>query len=188
MDKNISIILIVLVIGGFISFAVGYLFLGGSETPDINNSTNMTVNDTVKNGTKISYSSEYITFSKAKSIAKSNGQSGVTVSDPILLKDAEGKAIYICYYYYNGSSVGGIIIDAKTGKVLYKELDIPKNTETIDETDYTYQCDVCAGYGWIECGECGTTGYDQYGNICFYCDGYGYLDCDNCGGDGVVGD
>ncbi|GAB4313198.1 MAG: hypothetical protein Kow0019_12510 [Methanobacteriaceae archaeon] len=188
MDKNTIIIIAILLLGGLSSFAFGYLFLGDNNPPETNNSTNFTVNDTLKNGTKIEYRSEFITFSKAKSIAKNNAQSGVTVSEPILIKDADGRAVYVCYYYYKGESVGGIIIDARTGEVLYKELYIPRNTDTRNEYDYTYQCDVCSGNGWLYCTECDGTGYDQYGDVCYYCDGYGYLDCTYCGGDGTVGD
>jgi len=188
MDKNFIIIISILLLGGLASFAFGYLFLADNDSPETNNSTNLTLNDTLKNGTKIEYSSEYITFSKAKSIAKDNAQSGVTVSDPILIKDAYGRAVYVCYYYYEGYCVGGIIIDARTGKVLYRELYIPRNTDTSNENDYTYQCDVCDGYGWLECDECNGTGYDEYGDICYNCNGYGYIECMNCGGDGTVGD
>lgn len=93
MDKNFIIIISILLLGGLASFAFVYLFLADNDSPETNNSTNLTLNDTLKNGTKIEYSSEYITFSKAKSIAKNNAQSGVTVSDPLLIKDANGRAV-----------------------------------------------------------------------------------------------
>ncbi|MDI6644228.1 MAG: PepSY domain-containing protein [Methanobacteriaceae archaeon] len=187
MDKNYVIIISILLLGGLTSFAFGYLFLAENNSPKHNNTSNLTVNDTIKNGTQIEYSSEYITFSRAKSIAKNNAQSGVTVSDPILIKDAEGRAVYVCYYYYKGNNVGGIIIDARTGKVLYKEIYIPSSTYSSDD-DYTYLCDECNGNGWLQCVMCDGSGYDEYGDICYYCDGYGYIDCENCGGDGTVGD
>ena len=99
-----------------------------------------TVNQTLQNGTSIPYSSEYITFSKAKSLAKSHASKGVTVSDPILIKDKTGQAVYICNYYYKGSIVGGIILNAKTGAVIYKELNIPSNlnTDTSSNNNYYY--------------------------------------------------
>lgn len=54
----------------------------------------------------------------------------MTVGDPILIKNQEGQAVYICNYYYNGAVVGGIILNAKTGAVIYRELYIPSNLNT----------------------------------------------------------
>ncbi len=137
LKKNTLLIIIIIILAGTLSFAFGYMYLSGPKA--INNTANVTtINQTMQNGTAIPYSSEYISFSKAKSIAKGKASKGITVSDPILIKNQEGQAVYICNYYYNGVVVGGIILNAKTGAVIYKELNIPSslNTDTSTNTDY----------------------------------------------------
>lgn len=137
VKKNTVLIIAIIILVGTLSFVVGYMYLSGPNNQQ--NPVNVTpLNDTVTNGTQIPYSSEYITFSKAKSIAKNYASNGVTVSDPILIKDKSGQAVYICSYMYNGNSVGGIILNAKTGAVIYKELSIPSNMNTDTSNDYNY--------------------------------------------------
>ena len=139
MNMKTVLIIVIIILIGSLSFAFGYMYL--SEPKNSNNTINQTsINQTVQNGTTIPYSSEYITFNKAKSIAKNNAAKGVTVSDPILIKDKAGRAIYVIYYSYDGYSVGGIIINAKTGAVLYRELNIPSvsNTDTSNNYDQNY--------------------------------------------------
>lgn len=116
-----ALIVVVIVVIGLLGVVGGYTYFS-AQTP-VNNS----INQTIQNGTTIPYSSEYITFDKAKSIALQNAAQGVSVSDPILMKDRYGKAIYVCYYYYNGKMIGGIILDAKTGNIIYKQQDLPSN-------------------------------------------------------------
>jgi hypothetical protein len=139
LKKNTVLIVVIIILAGTLSFAFGYMYL---STPKAANTTAnvTTINQTMQNGTTIPYSSEYITFTKAKSIAKSDASKGVTVSDPILIKDKNGQAVYVCNYYYKGSVVGGIIINAKNGAVIYKELNIPTNlnTDTSNTNNYNY--------------------------------------------------
>jgi hypothetical protein len=139
LKKNTVLIIVIIILAGTLSFAFGYMYL--STPKAANNTANVTtINQTMQNGTSIPYSSEYITFSKAKSIAKSEASKGVTVSDPILIKDKNGQAIYICNYYYKGSVVGGIVLNAKNGAVIYRELNIPSNlnTDTSNTNNYNY--------------------------------------------------
>jgi hypothetical protein len=139
LKKNTVLIVVIIILAGTLSFAFGYMYLSTPKTA--NNTVNVTtINQTMQNGTTIPYSSEYISFSKAKSIAKSKASKGVTVSDPILIKDKTGQAVYICNYYYQGSVVGGIILNAKNGAVIYRELNIPSNmnTDTSTTSDYNY--------------------------------------------------
>jgi hypothetical protein len=139
MKKNTILIIAIIVLIGTLSFVAGYVYLSGPKNQQ--NPVNVTpLNETVTNGTQIPYSSEYITFNKAKSIAKSKASKGVTVSDPILIKDKNGDAVYICYYTYNGNSVGGIILNAKTGAVIYRSLNIPADV-TDTTNDYYYNQD-----------------------------------------------
>ena len=95
-----------------------------------NTSNQTTMNITNITNQTIPYSSEYITFSKAKSIAKSYAASGVVTSDPILVKAQNGEAVYYSTYSYDGAVIGGIIINAKTGSVLYNQQDVPVQTAT----------------------------------------------------------
>jgi len=130
IKKNTLLIIVIIILAGTLSFAFGYMYISAPKAA-ANNTTNVTtINQTMQNGTAIPYSSEYISFNKAKSIAKSKASKGVTVSDPVLMKNQEGQAVYICSYYYNGEAVGGIIINAKTGAVLYRELILPSSTAT----------------------------------------------------------
>jgi hypothetical protein len=139
MKRNTLLIIVVIILAGTLSFAFGYMYISAPKA-DANNGTNVTtINQTMQNGTVIPYSSEYISFDKAKAIAKSKASKGVSVSDPILMKNHEGQAIYICNYYYNGQIVGGIILNAKTGAVLYRELYIPSSTPATTTDQYTNQ-------------------------------------------------
>lgn len=129
IKKNTLLIIVIIILAGTLSFAFGYMYISAPKAA--NNTSNVTtINQTMQNSTAIPYSSEYISFNKAKSIAKSKAAKGVTVSDPVLMKNQEGQAIYICSYYYNGEVVGGIILNAKTGAVLYRELILPSNITT----------------------------------------------------------
>lgn len=192
LNKTMSIIVVLFAVVGVGSFLVSYFFLAGP----LDNKNNSSVNGTLKEGNRISYSSEYISFKEAKSIAKKNAPPGASVDDPILIKDKSGKAVYICSYYSKDVWVGGIIIDARTGKVIYREIFSIIETPSYDQPNdqYTDQssyqqpqyCDVCRGDGWITCPECGGYGYDDYGNPCSNCDGSGYITCDKCGGTGTI--
>jgi hypothetical protein len=129
MDKmNLILIIVVIVLVGMLSAAFGYMFLtkdnsASNQTPvNVTNITNQTTNNTIP------YSSEYITFTKAKSIAKSYAGNGVVTSDPILVKAKNGNAVYYSNYMYNGENIGGIIINAKTGAVISNEQYIPTTT------------------------------------------------------------
>lgn len=132
MDKmNFILIIVVIVLVGMLSAAFGYMFLTKNNNSTLNqnavnvtNITNQTTNSTIP------YSSEYITFTKAKSIAKSYAGSGVVTSDPILVKAKNGDAVYYSDYTYNGENIGGIIINAKTGAVISNEQYIPTNPTT----------------------------------------------------------
>lgn len=150
----------VIVLVALLSFAVGYNFFNNPK-----NQT-MQMNDTIKNGTNIPYSSEYITFDKVKSIALQNAAAGVLVSEPTLLKNEAGQAIYVCYYYYQGRQIGGIIIDAKTGDVLYKEHNLPSNYNQNNNNNQNN----------------GNTNNNNNNNN----NGGGYKICPTCGGDRVV--
>lgn len=140
MDKmNLILIIVVIVLIGILSAAFGYMFLTNNnnttsnQTPvNVTNITNQTTTNTIP------YSSEYITFTKAKSIAKSYAGSGVITSDPILVKAKNGNAVYYSDYTYNGENIGGIIINAKTGAVISNEQYIPTNptTSTTPSNDY----------------------------------------------------
>jgi hypothetical protein len=128
MKRNTLLIIVVIILAGTLSFAFGYMYISAPKAAADNGTNVTTINQTMQNGTVIPYSSEYITFDKAKAIAKSKASKGVSVGEPILMKNHEGQAIYICDYYYNGQIVGGIILNAKTGAVLYRELYIPSST------------------------------------------------------------
>lgn len=139
MKRNTLLIIVIIILAGTLSFAFGYMYISAPKTA-ANNSTNITtINQTMQNGTSIPYSSEYISFDKAKSIAKSKASKGVSVSDPVLMKNHDGQAIYVSYYYYNGQVVGGIILNAKTGAVIYRELILPSNTTSTTTDQYTNQ-------------------------------------------------
>lgn len=131
-DKTKIILLVsALLILGLVSSVVGYAFLGDKSNPS------QEVNETLSQGTPLEYSAEYISFDKAKSIAVSNNAKGVSTSDPILIKDKEGRAVYICTYSYDGDVIGGIIINAKNGEVLYHELNLPFYYNVMPTTEYT---------------------------------------------------
>ena len=200
LDKKAMIIILVIIVTGLISFSVGYTFLGNSNS-ELTPKNISSINSTLEDGKEIPYSSEYITFDKAESIAKKYAKKSVNVDNTILIKNKAGQAIYICYYYYQGNYVGGAIINAKTGKVLYYELNLPStysyddstgngadySSEYSPSTDYTTNaCDVCDGDGWVYCSTCDGYGYDEEGNDCSYCSGQGWYYCENCGGDGEV--
>ena len=135
MKRNTLLIIVIIILAGTLSFAFGYMYISAHKAAANNSANITTINQTMQNGTAIPYSSEYISFDKAKSIAKSKASKGVSVSDPILMKNHDGQAIYICNYYYNGQIVGGIILNAKTGAVIYRELNLPTNTTTTTTTD-----------------------------------------------------
>lgn len=130
IKRNTLLIIVIIILVGTLSFAFGYMYVTAPKATTNNTSNVTTINQTMQNGTTIPYSSEYITFDKAKSIAKSHASKGVTVSDPVLMKNQAGQAIYICTYYYDNQVVGGIILDAKTGSVIYRELILPSTTTT----------------------------------------------------------
>ena len=115
-----------------------------NQTPvNVTNITNQTTNS------KIPYSSEYITFTKAKSIAKGYAGSGVITSDPILVKAKNGNAVYYSDYTYNGENIGGIIINAKTGSVISNEQYIPttpSNDYNSPSDDYNYNDNYDSNY------------------------------------------
>jgi uncharacterized membrane protein YkoI len=130
-SKNKIILLVsALLILGLISSVVGYAFLGDKSNPS------QKVNETLSQGTPLEYSSEYVSFDKAKSIAVSNSAKGVSTSDPILIKDKQGRAVYICTYSYDGDVIGGIIINAKNGAVIYHELNLPFYYNVAPSTEY----------------------------------------------------
>jgi len=134
MEKlNIALIVIVIVLIGALGVAFGYEFFAKNNTTSNQTPTNVT---NVTNQT-IPYSSEYITFTKAKSIAKSYAAKGVTTSDPILVKAKNGDAVYYSTYTYNGAVIGGIIINAKTGKVLAIQQDVPNQTVYTTSPNYS---------------------------------------------------
>jgi len=99
MDKLKILIPVIIVIVGAGSFGLGYMFFGGSQEPQ--NIKVKQINETLETGTSIPYSSEYISFSDAMSIAQQNAASGVSVSDPVLIKARNGRAVYVSSYYYN---------------------------------------------------------------------------------------
>ena len=89
MDKlNGVLIITVIILVGLLGTAFGYVVLNKNtnnntvvnQTPS--NDTNIT-NQT--SGNSIPYSPEYISFAKAKSIAKGEAGKGVVTSDPILI-------------------------------------------------------------------------------------------------------
>lgn len=139
MDKlNVVLIIAVIVLVGMLGTAFGYMFFTNNINKNGNNSTLNQTNETnITNQTNntIPYSSEYISFSKAKSIAKSDAGSGVVTSDPILVKAKNGDAVYYSTYTSNGANIGGIIINAKTGAVLSNQQNIPTTTQS-DNTNY----------------------------------------------------
>ncbi|WP_048650813.1 hypothetical protein [Methanobacterium lacus] len=139
MKRNTLLIIVIIILAGTLSFAFGYMYISAPKAAANNSANITTINQTMQNGTAIPYSSEYISFDKAKSIAKSKASKGVSVSDPILMKNHDGQAIYICNYYYNGQIVGGIILNAKTGAVIYRELNLPTNTTTTTTDQYNNQ-------------------------------------------------
>jgi len=187
--KALIVVVAVLVLG--IGVVYG-MYMMNNQIP-ANNST--VLNQTIQNGTNIPYSSDYITFDKAKSIAIQNAATGVSVSEPILMKNKEGQAIYVCYYYYKGYSIGGIIINAKTGDIIYKEQNLPSNYNQQTNTNNNYQnsqqnnggnsvsntvgdtiCPYCDGTGVITVNDYtrGRTS-DTYEITCYNCDGCGYI-------------
>jgi uncharacterized membrane protein YkoI len=139
MDKlNAVLIIAVIILVGLLGTAFGYMFLASNMNKNSNNTTiNQTNGTNITNQTKstIPYSSEYISFSKAKSIAKGEAARGVVTSDPILIKAKNGDAVYYSTYTYNGANIGGIFINAKTGAVLTNQQNIPTNTAS-DNTNY----------------------------------------------------
>ncbi len=139
MKRNTLLIIVIIILAGTLSFAFGYMYISAPKAAANNSANITTINQTMQNGTAIPYSSEYISFDKAKSIAKSKASKGVSVSDPVLMKNQAGQAIYICNYYYNGQIVGGIILNAKTGAVIYRELSLPTNTTTTTSDQYNNQ-------------------------------------------------
>jgi hypothetical protein len=160
VKRNTVLIIAIIVLIGSLSFVTGYMYISGAKNQQ--NPVNVTpLNETVTNGTQIPYSSEYITFNKAKSIAKSKASKGVIVSDPILIKDKSGEAVYICYYSYNGNSVGGIILNAKTGAVIYRSLDIPADV-TEPSNDYYYTQDSTTDNSYDNQDNSYDNGYDDY--------------------------
>jgi hypothetical protein len=136
---KIVLIIVVLILVGLLSVSFGYIFLPKNNNNSLNQTNNTTNFTNQTNGTSIPYSPEYITFSKAKSIAKEYAGKGVVTSDPILIKDKNGNAIYICNYLYNGSPIGGIIINAKTGEVLTNVQKIPTTTPSNSNNEDTYE-------------------------------------------------
>ena len=139
MEKlNVALIVTVIILVGALGVASGYMFFGKNNTTSNQTPMNTTNNTTVTNQT-IPYSSEYITFSKARSIAKSYAATGVATSDPILVKAQNGDAVYYSTYTFNGAVIGGIIINAKTGKVLAIQQNVPEKTTT--QTVYTSPTD-----------------------------------------------
>ena len=131
MNKtNGILIIIVVILIGILGVAFGYMVMPKNNNTTSNQTpTNITNLTNVTNQT-IPYSSEYITFSKARSIAKNYAATGVATSDPILVKAQNGDAVHYSTYTYNGAVIGGIIINAKTGKVLEIEQNVPVQTNT----------------------------------------------------------
>jgi len=139
MEKlNVALIVTVIILVGALGVASGYMFFVKNNTTSNQTPMNTTNNTNVTNQT-IPYSSEYITFSKARSIAKSYAATGVATSDPILVKAQNGDAVYYSTYTFNGAVIGGIIINAKTGKVLAIQQNVPEQTTT--QTVYTSPTD-----------------------------------------------
>ena len=135
MEKlNLALIVVVIILIGALGVSFGYMFFAKNNTTSNQTPMNITNVTNVTNQT-IPYSSEYITFSKAKSIAKSYAATGVVTSDPILVKAKNGDAVYYSTYTYNGVVIGGIIINAKTGAVLANQQNIPAQTNT--QSTYT---------------------------------------------------
>jgi hypothetical protein len=135
MEKlNVALIVVVIILIGALGVSFGYMFFVKNNTTSNQTPMNITNITNVTNQT-IPYSSEYITFSKAKSIAKSYAATGVVTSDPVLVKAKNGDAVYYSTYTYNGVAIGGVIINAKTGTVLVNQQDIP--TQTNAQTTYT---------------------------------------------------
>jgi hypothetical protein len=183
-NLNKILILVIVVLVAMLGVFAGYTYF---STPS-NNQTPVTINQSLENGTNITWSPEFISFDQAKNIAVQNAESGVKVSDPILMKNQEGVAIYVCYYYYNGYMIGGIIIDAKTGNILYKEQNKPNNSNNSQNNNnqnnqnnnnnggYEETCPTCDGAGvvpvdpsdpntsWKACPTCGGDGYVESGS------------------------
>jgi hypothetical protein len=183
-----ALIVGVIVLVGLLGVLGGYTYFLGSKNPD----PPVTINQTVNNSTSIPYSSEYITFDKAKSIAIQNAAQGVSVSDPILMKNSNGQAIYLCYYYYNGQMIGGIIINAKTGDILYKEQNLPPNNNNTNSNNNNQQSNSNNvnnqnnsgnnGSGhWETCPTCDGTGYIPDPN-----NPYNEIVCPTCNGKGQI--
>lgn len=171
-----ALIIVVIVVIGLLGVVGGYTYFS-AQTP-VNNS----INQTIQNGTTIPYSSEYITFDKAKSIAVQNAAQSVSVSDPILMKDRNGLAVYVCYYYYNGKSVGGIIINAKTGDIIYKEQNLPSNNNQQSTTKVNNNKNSASSSNsnydhWVTCPDCGGAGGWPVGE-------HGWKVCPKCSGSG----
>lgn len=127
-----GLILVIIILTGLLAVFAGYNYF----SDDNQNQTPSVLNETTQNSTNITWTPEYISFDKAKSIAIKNAAKGVTVSDPVLMENKNGQAIYVCYYYYDGYMVGGIIINAKTGGIIYKEQNIPSNSYQQTDTNY----------------------------------------------------
>ncbi len=160
-----ALILVIIVLTGLVA-VFGYTYFSGQNQ----NQTPSVLNNTTENSTNITWTPEYISFDKAKSIAIKNAAPEVTVSDPILLKNQHGVAIYVCYYYYDSYPVGGIIINAKTGEVIYKEQNLP--SESYQQTDTSYYDENNDYHGG-----------DDYQDDYYHAD---YETCPTCGGAGVV--
>ena len=138
MDKlNVVLIIAVIILVGMLGAAFGYMFLAKNNNDTLNQtSANVTNATNQTNGTTIPYSPEYISFTKAKSIAKGEAAKGVVSSDPILIKAKNGDAVYYSTYSYNGNNIGSIIINAKTGSVLSNQQNIPSTYDNNNENNY----------------------------------------------------
>lgn len=192
MEKlNKILILVIVVLTAMLGVFAGYSYF---SAPSINQ-TPVTINQSLENVTNITWTPEFISFDQAKNIAVKNAESGVKVSDPVLMKNQEGVAIYVCYYYYNGYMIGGIIIDARTGNIIYKEQNKPKTNENSQSNNnnnnnnqnnqndysndnYNYDdnqeiCPTCAGAGVVPVAP---DDPDTSWEACPTCGGSGYVD------------
>jgi uncharacterized membrane protein YkoI len=140
VDKlNVILIIVVVILVGLLGTAFGFMVLNKNTNNDTavnqtpSNVTNITNQTT---GSTIPYSPEYISFTKAKSIAKGEAAKGVVTSDPILIKAKNGNAVYYSTYSYNGKNIGGIIINAKTGAVISNQQNIPTTYENTNNNNY----------------------------------------------------